>query len=166
MKSYFNKDLKNLSKEKLIQMIDYYRRDDLTGFYGRKDFEREFHEIFHNFKNEGKKFYLSLIDINGLHQVNREEGYFAGDNLIKKVASCISYNCNGDAYRIGGDELAILSDVSNVGNCKTHEDYVIVECSSDKYKSSMEMFKDCDQRLIEAKAEYYKTTGKDRRGRS
>jgi len=166
MKSYFNQDLSKLSKEKLMQMVDYYRRDDLTGFLGRKDFEREFHEIFQKYKTKGKKFYLSLVDINGLHQVNREEGYFAGDNLIKKVASCLSYNCNGDCFRIGGDELAVLSEVSNAENCKTHEDYVIVECDNSKYSSSMEMFKDCDQKLIKAKAEYYKNIKTDRRGKT
>jgi diguanylate cyclase (GGDEF)-like protein len=163
MKSYFEQDLCSLSKDRLIKMIYYYKYDDLTGLPGRKDFEREFHEIFNHYKAKNKTFYLGFVDVNGLHEVNRNEGYYAGDNLIKRVASCLTYSCNGDIYRSSGDEFFIISKTDNSKNCKTHEDYVFAQVSNEGFRTSSEMFDFLDKKLIEAKKEYYKQTGKDRR---
>jgi diguanylate cyclase (GGDEF)-like protein len=164
MKSYFNHNLEALDKQKLIQMIEYYRRDGLTGLLGRKDFEREFHEIFINYKKENKVFYLGYADINGLHTLNRKEGYYAGDSLIRKVASCLSFNCKGEVFRSSGDEFFILSEKSNSNVCHTHEDFTFVEVSSRNYETSTQMFDDCDKLMSLEKQRYYTTTA-DRRKR-
>ena len=68
-----------------------------------------------------QKFYLAMYDVTGLHKVNREEGYAAGDALVKQVANCIERQDGlWEVYRIGGDEFMALyfdePDVDSVPN--------------------------------------------------
>jgi len=65
-------------------MVKTYKFDYLTGMKQRLDFEEETISKF-----ERQRFYLAMVDITGLHTVNREQGYEAGDTLISKVANCI-----------------------------------------------------------------------------
>jgi GGDEF domain-containing protein len=85
-------------------MVKLYKFDYLTGFKQRRDFE---YETNHKLKNQ--EFYLTMYDVVGLHNVNREKGYEAGDSLIRAVANCIA-NTRGlwEVYRIGGDEFMAL----------------------------------------------------------
>lgn len=85
-------------------MVKLYKFDYLTGFKQRRDFEYET-----NHKLKTQEFYLTMYDVVGLHKVNREKGYDAGDSLIRAVANCI-VNTKGlwEVYRIGGDEFMAL----------------------------------------------------------
>jgi GGDEF domain-containing protein len=145
----------DLTKKECLEVINFYRYDFVTGLKGRQDFFYTLNEMFNNAEN----FYLYLLDVKNLKKKN-EISYFEGDKLLKLVADKIK-KYPGDYFRFrGGDEFAIIS----------YEDFDInieevhwAKVYSKDYKSSMEMFKDCDQKLIEAKKEYYKQTGKDRR---
>jgi len=85
-------------------MIKLYKFDHITGMKQRHDFEVE---TAHKMTNQ--VFYLAMIDITGLHAINRNEGYAAGDALIRKVASDIQHSeALWECYRIGGDEFMAL----------------------------------------------------------
>jgi diguanylate cyclase (GGDEF)-like protein len=80
--------------------------DDLTGVWNRRYlFSREW---------EKKKFrYLYFIDINNLGEINRREGFLAGDRVIKETAKELQYHAEKSIVcRVGGDEFVILSNDS------------------------------------------------------
>lgn len=81
--------------------------DSMTGLYNRRFFEEEQQRL----DTEGN-YPLCVIccDINGLKLVNDVFGHDAGDQLICRIAECLTGACRtGDVTaRIGGDEFAIL----------------------------------------------------------
>ncbi len=127
--------------------------------------------------------YISA-DINGLKQVNDTLGHPAGDELIKGASRCLSNAMEefGEVYRIGGDEFAALI-------CAEPDslDRIIykLQIMTDKWKGksvddlslsigyasrrefsgeSMEtLIRKADQRMYDAKREYYRSEGIDRR---
>jgi len=48
------------------------------------------------------------IDLNGLKQVNDEQGHEAGDSFIRRAAQQIVAVFPDHTYRIGGDEFVVL----------------------------------------------------------
>lgn len=149
-------DYSKLSKE-TISIIEFFRYDSLTGLRLRKEFEQDIEERFDN-----SSFFLTLIDVNGLHNMNRLQGYFAGDSLIRGVVNTLKIRYpNGDLYKIGGDEFAIISDGNQ--KCKTSKNFCAYSLNSEHYDTWEELFKDCDAGLIQEKANFYKDKKTDRR---
>ncbi len=150
--------LKEMSNEKLIQLVEFYRRNPVTNLLGRKDFELRFDEMFHS----GEDFSLILIDVNGLHNVNKRQGYSAGDDLLRRAFSYIEYNCLGELFHLGGDEGVILTKVVNA-SCAPTNDFCMATVSNKDFESPTQMFDNCDRLLNASKEEFYKTTHRDRR---
>lgn len=71
------------------------RTDWLTGLGNRRALERRL--------TRG----LALLDLDGLKQVNDREGHMAGDRLLVGLARALQGE-GLKAYRIGGDEFAVL----------------------------------------------------------
>jgi len=146
--------------EKILHMEDQlntYRYDALTGLKLRKDFNDRFNQYF----NENA-FYLTIVDINGLHNMNRDLGYLAGDDLIKRVSRYLIDKCEGCIFRIGGDEFAILS--IHKPECDENNDFVYNTVHNKDYKTTREMFTECDKGLKPQKDAFYEITGLERRG--
>ena len=102
----------------LKQQVEFYRRDYNTGLLGRHDFSSDIRKKF----KEGKEFWLAMHDITGLHRVNREYGYSAGDSLIKQVANDLKLCTKPcEVYLIGGDEFMTLycTKPTNIDVCDT-----------------------------------------------
>ena len=128
-----------------------------------------------------------MIDINGLKQVNDMRGHIAGDELIRSVAQCISevFSPYGACYRTGGDEfVAILHGLTEddepdlcaklirtVGNWRgelvphASVSYGYVRANEFPDKSVEELIRVADERMYWRKAQYYKSSGRDRRRR-
>ena len=50
-----------------------------------------------------------FLDVNGLHEVDVEQGYEAGDEFLRKTASIFEQQFGREnSYRIGGDEFVAL----------------------------------------------------------
>jgi len=151
-----------LLKEKIKHLeaeLNSYRYDFLTGFKLSKDFN----DLFNKYKLNNRNFYLTLVDINGLHFVNEQQGYLAGNSLIKRVARYLVDNFDGCIFRIGGDEFAILS--ANKPTVPATDDFVYASTYSKDFKNTREMFKGTDKLIKKAKNELYIKTGKERRKR-
>jgi len=143
--------------ERLKCLVHFYKFDTLTSLRMRRDFEMKFSEFF----NSGTKFYLSMIDINGLHNLNRDKSYEDGDKLIKSVANTLISKLGGAVYRIGGDEFATIT-VDKPGLDFENENYVGAFVYSKDFKTEKSMFDEVDKRVIEAKKLFYRNK-KDRR---
>jgi len=140
----------------LKSKLDLYKHDPLTGLLMRRDFDAKLREIW----NSQENFFLCLVDVNGLHNVNREHGYDAGDRLIKRVAYDLVEKFSGIPFRIGGDEFAIIC----LQDKKVEIETTIIRCA---YKTEVDNLDDlvklADNRLIEAKKELYKDEDDRRR---
>ena len=155
-----SRDLEELSKEELINLVKLYSKDPLTGLKMRRDFELQYEALFET----GEDFYLTMIDINGLHNINKLQGYDAGDNLIRKVVEYLKYHCqgSGDIFRLGGDEFVILSKKIHK-ECLETKNFCISTVVRKDFNNSGAMFTRVDELVIQSKADFYKSNGNNRR---
>ena len=90
--------------------IDMANRDALTGVKNKHAYVTV-ENALDNEINSGMdvEFAIAVCDINGLKEVNDEQGHVAGDNYIKEASDII---CNifdhSPVFRVGGDEFAVL----------------------------------------------------------
>lgn len=85
------------------------RHDPLTGLANRRAFhERLAIEVSRSHRYE-QPLSLCLLDLDGFRGINDALGHMAGDEVLRGVARLIDESrVADDAFRIGGDEFAIL----------------------------------------------------------
>jgi len=117
------KDYENHIKEQNKE-IELLQKDHLTKMGNRIQYERTIEYIYQvEFAIHPKRrFHLFLIDVDGLHMINRTRGFEEGDKLIKSISEYI-LNIVDDlpntyVFRIGGDEFVVISDVNNYKKTK------------------------------------------------
>jgi diguanylate cyclase (GGDEF)-like protein len=81
--------------------------DPLTGLGNSRSFGTAIAERF----DAGKPFALLIGDMDSLKQINDDFGHAVGDETLKQLAAVLSSSLGGRdiAYRIGGDEFAVLA---------------------------------------------------------
>ncbi len=94
-----NKNLHKEVKKKTEELLRSYFTDRLTSLPNR--------EKFINDLNEENKKAIAILNINSFKEVNDYYGTETGDEILKKIASKISAF---HAYRLSGDEFAVLGD--------------------------------------------------------
>lgn len=145
----------------LRSLVNEYKYCSMTNLKGRYDFDIRFNELWFDYKNFNKDFVLCIVDLNGLHAINRSEGgWEAGDKIIKKIASELQNElaCS-DIYRTSGDEFFILNQnttskklrkkLSNISS----SEYGMACTIKDKPKDAELMFKIADAILVQKKNE-------------
>lgn len=78
--------------------------DALTGLPGRVALDKEL--ALHLSAQE--PFAVVLLDVDGFHEINAICGHVQGDMLLKTLAEMLSHADAGTAYRISGDEFALV----------------------------------------------------------
>lgn len=156
--------------------------DVLTGFYNRQAFENDIELLGKNMPADN--FVYMTADVNALKAVNDSFGHYAGDELLVGAAECLKkcFGRYGKLYRIGGDEFIALLNINdeNLQNAqKEIEEFtgkwhgnlsqnLALSCGYVSRKeaetlSIKEMAMLADKRMYEAKDEYYRRTGIERR---
>ena len=156
--------------------------DAMTGFFNRRAYEADL-KRYAGEADRKDLVYIS-VDLNGLKEANDRYGHEAGDELIIGAAECLreSFGACGELYRIGGDEFAVLltADEDKLAALRgeyerrlrawsdRHNRLLSTACGCVRAaefpgKSVTELAKLADERMYEAKAEYYRTSGQDRR---
>jgi len=107
-----NKKIKMLEKKvkKLEREIRALKHDHLTGLGNRHKLSDTL-QFLYSEDNPKTSYRICMIDVNCLHEINRQLSYNAGDVIIKYVAEKIKTKCNNTsalAFRIGGDEFVII----------------------------------------------------------
>lgn len=107
--------------KQLKMRMDYINNlaytDKLTGIYNNTAFLQEVSHL----KMEGKHepFAVFLIDVNGLKLINDTYGHDYGNELLisasKVIVNVFGYE---NAYRIGGDEFAVLLHFADTEHCR------------------------------------------------
>ncbi|MGH3051754.1 MAG: diguanylate cyclase domain-containing protein, partial [Gaiellaceae bacterium] len=80
--------------------------DPLTGLGNHRHFQERLADCLEQAGNDGFRVALCLIDVDTLKDVNDTFGHPAGDQVLRKVAGRLRRG--GEAFRIGGDEFALL----------------------------------------------------------
>jgi diguanylate cyclase (GGDEF)-like protein len=84
--------------------------DPLTGIRNRRAFETDLERETARARRHHRPLTLAVIDVDGLKQLNDTEGHAAGDEALRAVARALRTTARVEdgAYRIGGDEFALL----------------------------------------------------------
>ncbi len=146
--------------------------DHLTGVMNRSGLNNV---LSHQYRNRA----LAVIaaDINGLKQVNDQEGHEAGDRLIISVATCLSTVFGKKhVFRMGGDEFIVIQydhtedecieSISQLrslmakNNVSASLGYAYTPCYNTDYSSLQSV---ADKNMYEDKERYYRESGKKRR---
>ena len=157
-------------------------QDQDTQLLNRRAFEEEKANLMSTALEEN--FVYVTVDINGLKTANDTRGHAAGDELIRGTADCLRkcFGRFGKIFRIGGDEFAAMLHISEAQLDALREelDKAVDEWEGERikklsvscgYASSREfpsvniaeLSQISDERMYAAKAEYYRTSGIDRR---
>ena len=147
------------------------RLDPLTGLLNRQAYYDDCAAM-----NKSVKAIASL-DMNGLKELNDSRGHQSGDEALKKIGHCLRgyINHRMSAYRIGGDEFAILFFHDNEEEIADVEKKIKEKVAAAGYSVSAgyavcgkdrglsETVAEADRLMYEDKANYYQTNGLDRR---
>lgn len=105
----------NQLQQAIEELEHVYNRDALTGMYSRRGFEERGGEIMENAKKEQKTVFLSIIDLDGMKQINDNYGHVEGDHALRVVCQAIQGTYEGENVnaRTGGDEFVVVaSDIT------------------------------------------------------
>ena len=120
-------------------------------------------------------------DVNGLHEMNNQEGHQAGDKMLKEVAARMQ-QCFGPehTYRIGGDEFVAfrvdgqpeeaLSEVDRIRQNLDKNGYhvsfgIAAQNKADGTLNMRELVRDAENNMFSAKREFYRQPEHNRRER-
>lgn len=156
-------------------MLQGTKKDPLTGVLNRQAY-------FADTKvNPDRITGLVTVDMNGLKEINDNQGHAAGDEALSTLALCLlqAERRGQSAYRIGGDEFVIIcrdasqkDSLALVDRIRKNIDETACSCSigycfpEEKNKNIESMLREADQMMYAEKSRYYITSGKDRRRRS
>ncbi|MBO4477019.1 MAG: GGDEF domain-containing protein [Lachnospiraceae bacterium] len=84
--------------------------DLLTGLYNRNAMNNRVSDIVSGASPLTGNYGVVFADLNGLKNVNDEEGHVAGDQLLKDAADVLraTYTSECSIFRVGGDEFMVL----------------------------------------------------------
>ena len=166
-------------REQMVQVTI----DPLTGVSSRQAYADELQKL-NKAGSLPKNFVVFSIDINGLKRTNDTLGHKAGDELICGAAECIVdvFEKYGTCFRTGGDEFIVLANmekdkvpqVLDELKKKTSEwhgkgvPFLYLAAGSACAADCPDIIAEklitiADREMYKAKAEYYMTSGEDRR---
>lgn len=146
--------------------------DSLTGVFNRSKFSQDRADY-----ERSAHLGVACFDLNGLKQINDQNGHLAGDDLIRKAAHAISRYFADKTYRMGGDEFTVVDDMRTEDAFRTAVQSVCADLEREgvhisaglSWRSSggnvKEQAHEADLQMYQAKEQYYKEKGRDRRWR-
>ena len=100
--------------------------DALTGLSNRRAFERDLERELERSRRSGESVGVLMVDLDGLKQINDQEGHERGDKLLALFAQRLSASLRSEdqVYRLGGDEYAAILSRAGVAAAETLESRV------------------------------------------
>ncbi len=109
----YNQTISSLIMER--QIWDQAHSDILTGLANRRAMMAMLSSAEENYQNNGKRYAVGLLDLDGFKQINDTLGHDVGDRLLQVVAKRLSHNTQSNEHvaRLGGDEFLILVNMGD-----------------------------------------------------
>jgi diguanylate cyclase (GGDEF)-like protein len=80
--------------------------DSLTGLGNQRHFHERLEQELNSARAQSRPLTLCLVDVDDMKHINDTYGHPAGDIVLERVAGCLRRG--GEAFRVGGDEFALL----------------------------------------------------------
>jgi diguanylate cyclase (GGDEF)-like protein len=100
--------LETLSQREQLRLLA--ERDPLTRLLNRRALMADLEEAVAEVQAEGRPTALAYCDLDGFKRLNDRHGHSAGDELLRTFAEILTDSIRPEdrAYRVGGDEFALL----------------------------------------------------------
>lgn len=151
----------------VFSILSLVKKDALTGLLNRQAYYAETSRTYKDITA------IVSIDMNGLKKVNDTYGHHAGDEALIALSVCFMRACNvkQSAYRMGGDEFAIVCHKNSEEEVKALINRINDLVSKTKYTCSIgysyqkdghtekeldDLLKLSDDKMYQNKEEYYK----------
>lgn len=134
----FSNTILKLRIERLLQLAQSKEKlaieaklDGLTNLDNRRAFDEMLAQEFGRFqRNHDYDFSLLVIDLDDFKHINDNYGHSLGDSLLVQVGRLLLKNCarsTDRAFRIGGDEFAIILPASDLAGALTIAEHIIAD---------------------------------------
>jgi diguanylate cyclase (GGDEF)-like protein len=92
--------------------------DELTGLFNRKQFNRDLKRYYSEFIRSGNNSAIIMYDFDHFKSVNDRYGHAMGDRVLFQAAGLVREQLrpSDHAYRLGGEEFAILLRGTSTGD--------------------------------------------------
>ncbi|HEY2544209.1 MAG TPA: diguanylate cyclase, partial [Gaiellaceae bacterium] len=84
------------------------RTDNLTGLGNHRAYQAALRDAIDEAERESIEFALCIVDVDDFKRINDTYGHQVGDDVLVALAEILSSAQDGEAFRCGGDEFAIL----------------------------------------------------------
>jgi diguanylate cyclase (GGDEF)-like protein/PAS domain S-box-containing protein len=120
---HFISQVQDISERKRLEaeLSRLATRDDLTGLYNRRFFEREVAQQLRLLRRHGGRASVLFVDLDRFKEVNDTLGHQCGDDLLKHVAAVLQGRLRESDViaRLGGDEFAVLLPMTSATGANT-----------------------------------------------
>jgi diguanylate cyclase (GGDEF)-like protein len=120
------------SASRFQEMRFLAEHDPLTRLYNRRAFVDALRVEMTRARRYERTFALVVLDVNGLKEVNDARGHQAGDEALVTTGSVLRAGLRSadTAYRIGGDEFALLLPETSAGEARAVVERIAAELRS------------------------------------
>jgi len=107
LKFFRGKDVESSYHEAIYELV---MRDELTGAYNRRMYERSVERDFFRARRHDHPLSLVLFDIDNFKTINDSYGHMAGDEVLCQISDLVHPGLRREEIlaRIGGDEFLVL----------------------------------------------------------
>jgi len=84
------------------------RTDNLTGLGNHRAYQAALRGIIADAERESAEFSLCIVDVDDFKRINDTYGHQVGDDVLVALAEILRNAPEGEAFRCGGDEFAVL----------------------------------------------------------
>ena len=84
------------------------RTDNLTGLGNHRAYQAALRGAITDAERDGTEFSLCIVDVDDFKRINDTYGHQVGDDVLSALAEILSNAREGEAFRCGGDEFALI----------------------------------------------------------
>ena len=84
------------------------RTDNLTGLGNHRAYQASLRNAILDAERDGTEFSLCIVDVDDFKRINDTYGHQVGDDVLVALAEILRSARDGEAFRCGGDEFALL----------------------------------------------------------
>lgn len=116
--------------------------DNLTSLFNRRLFDEMLESEFSFSKRHKECLSLIIIDIDYFKKINDQYGHSQGDKALIEIATILKNNLRGTdaAFRIGGEEFAVLCRRTNYEESKTVAENIRMKIEQHEFKFNDKIF--------------------------